>query len=548
MPMWSPPGRSALRGALLAQLAVCPVLAAHAGATAWGGQSLARRGLLADWLLASLLGGGLLCWQRRPLPGIAALIALLGLLFGAAHAKLAALGDWPRWSDLALWREALAVLPAAAAAAIALGAAALALLAANLRLPSRAGVALSAALLAAGSLPLGLPGATCNAIDAVFHWWPWVGNDPFSRGLLVALARDAAEARLASRMLADLEPLPSPRALGAGTTRNLHVVMAESLTDPRDLGAGFPSASFDPRLAAWSRASALAPRYGTGSAQSEFELLCGLPASAALPDPVVFNGLRGRPVPCLPRRLAALGYRTIASVPVEPWFYNARRAYTSLGFEEARFAPELPPGSRPGAASSTRELMRDNRRLLATRLAGDRPLFNYVVTVEPHFPFGATPSPGSGARPPARTRLAAGLREATRAIADHVEWLLERDPGGLIVVVGDHQTPGFAEGAAGPRLRRLRVPLALLDAGVPRAAGLVPHYELTELLLARLDGAPWPSAARPWLRPLQGGSAFFSRGDGIGFCPDPRGERCAAVLAKAAALEARTRRLVAMAR
>jgi hypothetical protein len=523
------------------------------GAAAWSGASLSRRGLLADWLLSSAIGCALFCWQRRALPALLTLVATLGLLFGAAHVKFAVLGDWPRWSDLSLLREASVTLPrAATGGVVAVGAALVAASVANLRRPTLAGLTFSAMLLAAAAAPLLGPGTTLEAIDRVFAWRPWVGNDPFSRGLLVALARDAAVTRRADRVLAGLEPLPQPRPRRMETLRNLHLLLAESLTFPHDLGDSFPLASFDSRLAGWSRGRALSPQPAGGSAQSEFELLCGLPATAALPDPVVFNGLRGRPVPCLPRRLAVRGYDTFASVPVEPWFYNARYAYRSVGFLGAHFRPDLPPATRRGSAFATRELMRHNRKLLEARLAGGQPLFNYLVTVEPHYPFdtptaSTTPLQAGSAL---RTGLANGLRDATRAIADHVEWLVQRDPDALIVVLGDHQAPGLAEAAERPAelLTRLGVPLALLDAGEPRSFGPVPHFQLSERLLALLEGVAADDLPKSWLRPLRGGRALHSAGDGVEACPAADSRRCPEALARAAALESRTQRLVAMAR
>jgi hypothetical protein len=351
-------------------------------------------------------------------------------------------------------------------------------------------------------------------------------------------------------MLRGLEPLPLARASGAHPSRNLHIVVAESLTDPRDLGPGFPRGSFDPRLMSWSRGRALSPNAGSGSAQSEFELLCGLPATAALPDAVVFNGLGGRAVPCLPRRLAARGYRTAASVAVEPWFFNARRAYQSLGFQATHFSDDLPPGARRGGANPTRGLMRHNRSQVEGWLAAGRPFLNYVVTVEPHFPFrepGAPPL--AGARSPERSGLASGLRTATRAIADHVEWLLQRDPQALVVIVGDHQAPGFSGRPRSPSqlFRRLGVPLAILDAGEPRAAGVVAHFELPGLLMAGLEGA----SIRPrtsWLRPLREGRALYYGKGELRACPAPGDTGCTQVQADVVALEARTQRLVAMSR
>jgi hypothetical protein len=113
----------------------------------------------------------------------------------------------------------------------------------------------------------------------------------------------------------------------AFTPRNIHLVVVESLTDP----AWYPGFGLEvplpPLFDRWRRngSRALSPVFGNRSSNAEFELLCGVPSTVG-PSEMVFWRLPAQPLPCLPRRLAAFGYRSFSFVPSAAEIFNAEQA------------------------------------------------------------------------------------------------------------------------------------------------------------------------------------------------------------------------------
>lgn len=126
--------------------------------------------------------------------------------------------------------------------------------------------------------------------------------------------------------------------------RNIHVVILESFLDPnlfRDLNLqrnpAHPdfSALFGDKLGL-----SISPVFGGRTAEAEFEVLCGVPSLEQLSS-VEFNTFTGASAHCLPNLLAELGYRTVASNPYKPDFFNVQPAYKRAGFSEQQFPEEF---------------------------------------------------------------------------------------------------------------------------------------------------------------------------------------------------------------
>ena len=126
--------------------------------------------------------------------------------------------------------------------------------------------------------------------------------------------------------------------------RDVHLIVLESFLDPRL----FRNVKFsrDPahpdfeRLFGDALGFSLSPVFGGGTAQAEFEVLCGVPAFERLSS-VEFNAFTGAPAHCLPGLLSALGYRSVASNSYKPNFFNAQPAYQGIGFAEQQFPAEF---------------------------------------------------------------------------------------------------------------------------------------------------------------------------------------------------------------
>lgn len=331
-------------------------------------------------------------------------------------------------------------------------------------------------------------------------------------------------AREVGRALAGVSP-PRMQAGPGFRPRNVHVVLIETAWDPLQLGHyRFSRDPFDPRFRRamqQSRGSAaLVPGFGGATANAEFEVLCGLPATR---DQVAFEHDLARPMPCLPRLLRQAGYLATASHPYRADFWSRDRAYPLLGFE--RYYPvnafELDDmdGMFLADASTYRQVLaRLNRN-------GDpRPVFNYVVSLSSHYPYERAAHRPDRITVTPRAQLLEGYANAiaysTEAFMDYVEAVQARDPDALVVGFGDHAPvlghapdPFELSGIVMPTRRDAigasplvdspaisRVPLLVFDGRkgvVP--VGEMPLFAVTDLVLSRLgEDAPrtWLSAFR----------------------------------------------------
>ena len=240
-------------------------------------------------------------------------------------------------------------------------------------------------------------------------------------------------------------------------TRNIHILVLESFLDPeRFTGLKFrtPPAppEFKPMRAKMHVTTS--PVFGGGTAQAEFELLCGVPA-LELYTSAEFNMLDGARAPCLPNVLADVGYRTVATQSYKPDFFNSEKAYRSLGFQETNF-PTAFAGSRPTYLQYDDtehyifdgDLLTQNLAYVQKLMTGDRPFLNYVLGVYGHLPHETDVK----RFPPKVDVVGVGKNSQTYlaiqqfyyragAVADYVQKLRELDPNGLIVIISDHLPP-----------------------------------------------------------------------------------------------------------
>ena len=248
-----------------------------------------------------------------------------------------------------------------------------------------------------------------------------------------------------------------------GAGRHVDLVVMESFIDPT-LFKGVQY-SRDPRhpdfVARFGKniGYSLSPVFGGGTAQAEFEVLCGVPAFHALSS-IEFNAFTGAAAYCMPGILMQTGYRTLASNAYKPCFFNAGKGYTGIGFAETYFPIEY-ARQRDSYISvadvPAREEYLFDGDLFAQNLAfvgkalqdnPGQPILNYVLSMYGHFPHIMD----AARRPPVLTmkarykddqlRLAANQHYyRTEAIAAYVKRLIELDPNSLIVLISDHLPP-----------------------------------------------------------------------------------------------------------
>jgi hypothetical protein len=364
----------------------------------------------------------------------------------------------------------------------------------------------------------------------------------------VALVRPAPgpqEVRTAiDRRHADASPVV-PRD---GRRRNIHVVLEESFWDPAPLtAAGLTQSPLDPRfLALWNqtgRSTAMSPAFGGQTANAEFEVLCGFPLAQGA---VRFEQPMNDDLPCLPRLLSAAGYRTVASHPNTPGFWNRQASYDRLGFETFWSIEDFIQDDMTSIFLSDASL----HRQVADKLAAakdERPVFDYIVTYYGHWMYDLDDK-----RPHAIDtqsaveeveRYVSVVHWKSREMMDAIDRWRRDDPDSIIVIFGDHlpllgaNLAGYAESGflggrddyAAPMVqaRATQTPLLVIDGrNGPLPLGAVPMYRLPALILALAgegEKGILELAAPPadlTLRPLPGhvvgfdaaGNAFLCQG------------------------------------
>jgi hypothetical protein len=523
------------------------VLYAVAYYTCWGafGIKVVESRVLYDFGLNLMLALLVFSVSRRIWPFLLLQSLYFAVFYIGSALKIAMLGRPIMPEDVHNLAALIKILGAVGWVAIALPLAALVcLLVFNLKFRARPAQAGWALLIA---LPLGAasdPSPLSNSLDEFFGNTPWDQRENFIwRGGAVHFAQESM------RALAVRRPAPSEqevlaaierRAAAAGGAfeplvplghrRNLHVILEESFWDPMPLGkAGFSADPIDPGFRELWRESnytrGLSPAFGGQTANAEFEVLCGFPV-IQIAVKFEFNLLRD--VPCLPRILSELGYRTVASHPNVAGFWNRYAAYERLGFESFWAEDAFDMSDRNGPFLADRSLHRQVREKLQATDDG-RPVFDYIVTIDGHWMYDA-----GDKRPPVLTSAskikevgdyANMLHYKTRQMMDAIEAIRREDPDSLIVLFGDHlpmlgrKFAGYVESGLLPDNFgaftneqydfAAATPLLVIDGrNGPLDLGRIPMYRLPGVILRLLgeerqtifDLAQVPSSVVP--RPL----------------------------------------------
>lgn len=275
--------------------------------------------------------------------------------------------------------------------------------------------------------------------------------------LFAATKRQALE-DLAQRPIVD-DPDRNPALLinSLGAARNIHILVLESFLAPQRFSAlQFRTPPAPARFEALRKDMHIArsPVFGGGTAQVEFEILCGVPA-LELYSPAEFSMFTGASTACLPNLLASAGYRTIATQSYEPDFFNSEKAYQSMGFQETNF-PSLYAEERktylkyetPDSYIFDGDLLSQNLLYVEKLLAEGKPFLNYVLGTYGHLPHEIDTN-----RFPPKVDVV-GVKSGSQAylaiqqfyyragaVADYIHKLREMDPDSLIIVTSDHLPP-----------------------------------------------------------------------------------------------------------
>lgn len=480
--------------------------------------------LLPDLLLQTCIGYLLFFVSRRIWIWLLLHTTQMLIIYVGNGVKISNFGEPWAVTDWFLIRELTEVLPPAlAVAAIAFALGFVGLLIFNLRLTARRVIAVLALAVPLLGTALVSPAGAHLAISSIYGYSRSVPIQNFrARGATLYVVDEIIRFNLtktpppnASDVELALAILGKRRAASATAAaprrRNVHIIAAESLWDPTQMRAYRYSedpwsAEFRTLWEATGRATVMSPVFGGGTANAEYEALCGMPAAAN--STMMFQTeVINLEIPCLPRLLKQAGYLTIASHPNRAGFWNRNSAYPKIGFTTYLDVNDFTIDDTRGRFLSDASLLRQNREDLAS-VGVQQPIFSYVLTIAAHWPYrlGSDRPPTISVTPeePLVGNYANLIRESTEAIAAHIALLRGQDPDALIVVFGDHlplfgtDMSGYRRGGAFPRPRErfnaedarqyASTPLIVIDGRRgPLALGNIAMYELPRIVLDLLD-------------------------------------------------------------
>lgn len=239
---------------------------------------------------------------------------------------------------------------------------------------------------------------------------------------------------------------------------DVHIVVMESLIFPPFLeGIEYKSdvlpVGFSKKYAK-KVGTSLSPVFGGNTPRAEFEVICGVP-SFSLVGSTEFNYIEKNGLACLPNILAQAGYRTIASNPYKPSYFNEYKAYQALGFKDINFLDEFSNGHKtyldipfpPIGYPTDDALFNKNIEYLKQfKSNSEQPVFNYLISLYGHTPHYLSQGQQeqvkiASAPEPYLERAINQSYYSFKALESYIEALHELNPNSIVIIVADHLPP-----------------------------------------------------------------------------------------------------------
>lgn len=237
--------------------------------------------------------------------------------------------------------------------------------------------------------------------------------------------------------------LVDEKGLAGSFKRNIYLIVIESLWDPSVLGEAFVTNPINDGFGMLWRESGqsylLGPAFGGGTANPEFEVLCGAPVNSGL---IVFeHPLLHEGISCLPNILSRHGYLSVAAHPNSRDFWNRDFSYPAIGFDRYYSIEDFNKDEVIGSNYLSDRSLYSQYRDRSIEEQGLK--FNYILTVSEHYPYmssAETISVRGGDDEPVRLlKSYVGLIErATKDVTEFIDTIRAVDKDALIVVLGDH--------------------------------------------------------------------------------------------------------------
>lgn len=190
----------------------------------------------------------------------------------------------------------------------------------------------------------------------------------------------------------------------------------------------------------------LAPGYGGGTSNTEFEVLTGHSMSFFPTGAMAYQQYIKGPLDSMASYLKNKGYATIAIHPYVKWFWDRENVYPYLGFEEFISDEDFVQPHKRGAFISDMESSHEIIRQYEKQKG--RPFFNYTVTMQNHGPYNdgrygndTIKAIGGNLSEESRDILETfteGVRDADDALAYLMDYFESVEDPTIIVMFGDH--------------------------------------------------------------------------------------------------------------
>lgn len=229
---------------------------------------------------------------------------------------------------------------------------------------------------------------------------------------------------------------------------NIILVMSEAFWDPTVLpGISFsedPLPYFHALQHKHNSGVMLAPVYGGGTANTEFEVLTGF-STQFLPQGVIpYIQFVHKPIEALPAILKKQGYAATAIHTYDDWFYRRNSVYPNLGFECFISKDSFSNPEYSGPYIRDTEL---SQRILQVLEQTDKPDFIFAISMQAHGPYSNMENPDLP------IKISAELEPETRFILENytniisdvdkslellIEGLKMQNEPTMVVFFGDH--------------------------------------------------------------------------------------------------------------
>ena len=266
--------------------------------------------------------------------------------------------------------------------------------------------------------------------------------------------------------------------------RNIYIVVLESFIDPRLL----QDTTFSPSplsenmqkyLIKGEFSYIISSVYGGGTAQSEFEILTGIPALAKV-NSIEFNALEGKQISGFVNLLKQNGYHTHATIATNSGYFNSKDAYKSIGFDETIFLEERDDFQQK--AGDKHNFDGDVYDYNIKKLKEQKlktPYLHYTLGMYGHIPYDRN----LALRPDIITtthkdkrvqRVANQFYYRTKALAHYIDAILSFDADAIIFISSDHLPALLNNGITYTKPQAENIALLLVDGKAVNIQGK--HY------------------------------------------------------------------------